>query len=801
MSGLNSNYRGSLYPSFSIGKSGITIYQGTSAPSIGTGNSGDFYLQQNGTLSLSYVKQGTAWVSNITQIVASGDVSGTGNATITLTLGTTGVTAGTYGGGTNFPQIVVDSKGRITSGTTVALGSMAGQNSNSVTITGGTISGLNSPTASSDAATKGYVDAAVSGLNIHPSVQWATTGTLNGTYAAGTIGADGGSGVGATITRTSGISGISPDGTTASVGDRILVKDQTSPIENGIYVVTTVGGLFTAWVLTRASDYDNNTIATDVADGDFMFVTKGSVNADSGWVQTESSPIIVGTSNITFTQFSGAGQITAGTGLTKVANTLSVGTNAISATLFRQSVSNSLVGNSLGSAADVQDIIVGGGLSLASGTLSVIGDGTGSVTNVATGTGLTGGPITNTGTISMGTSGVTAGTFGDATNIPQITVDALGRITVGTNISITYGTGSVTSIVAGTDLTGGTITNTGTLDLGATGVTAGTYGSQLNTSIVVVDNKGRITSASSGTITLGTGSVTSVAINGSDGIGVTGSPIIDNDTITLTLGTITPDAVSAVGAVTGSNLSGTNTGDQTITLTGDVTGSGTGSFATTLGSVVTAGTYNQVVVGTKGLVTSGTFVSPTTNAGYFSPGAAANAGTSATFYSALAPAETINRSLVLDTLYAIPVLLPANFPITRIGFQLTTVGAPASVLRMGIYSNDSTAGLPKDLLVDAGTVDIRTSTGMKEIAINYTTTGEWVWLVAVHNSSSNPNILGFDIAGNAQNLSNLLGRSLSTGSATGFISASYTFGTLGTTFPATPSFGTTSTPFLWVRSV
>lgn len=80
------------------------------------------------------------------------------------------------------------------------------------------------------------------------------------------------------------------------------------------------------------------------------------------------------------------------------------------------------------------------------------------------------------------------------------------------------------------------------------------------------------------------GTVTSVAVSGADGIGVTGSPITSSGTIALSLGAITPTSVAASGTVTGSNLSGTNTGDQTITLTGDVTGSGTGSFAATIAS-------------------------------------------------------------------------------------------------------------------------------------------------------------------------------------------------------------------------
>ncbi len=108
-----------------------------------------------------------------------------------------------------------------------------------------------------------------------------------------------------------------------------------------------------------------------------------------------------------------------------------------------------------------------------------------------------------------------------------------------------------------------------------------------------------------------TGTVTSVGVAGNNGIGVSGSPITSSGTITLSLGAITPSSVAAGGTVTGSNLSGTNTGDQTITLTGDVTGSGTGSFAATLATVNSnVGSFGSstaiptFTVNAKGLITA-----------------------------------------------------------------------------------------------------------------------------------------------------------------------------------------------------
>ena len=149
------------------------------------------------------------------------------------------------------------------------------------------------PTDDAHAATKGYVDAARSGLDVKQSVRVATTGPI-------TL---------ATLSVTDEI-----DGVAIASGDRILVKDQSTAAENGIYRVDNVGAV-------RTTDADTS---AEVTAGMFTFVTEGTVNADSGWVLTTNDTIILDTTPLVFAQFSGAGQVTAGAGLTKTGNTLDV---------------------------------------------------------------------------------------------------------------------------------------------------------------------------------------------------------------------------------------------------------------------------------------------------------------------------------------------------------------------------------------------------------------------------------------------------------------------------------------------
>ena len=165
-----------------------------------------------------------------------------------------------------------------------------------INVSSARITSLGTPTQTTDAATKAYVDSQLQGLDVKNSVRVATTanGTLSTAFA----------------------NGQTVDGISLATGDRILLKDQSTGSENGIYTVNASGAP------TRATDFDEN---SEVTGGTFFFVEEGTVNADNGFVMTNDGAVTVGTTALVFTQFSGAGSVIAGSALTKSGNTLNVG--------------------------------------------------------------------------------------------------------------------------------------------------------------------------------------------------------------------------------------------------------------------------------------------------------------------------------------------------------------------------------------------------------------------------------------------------------------------------------------------
>ncbi len=350
----------------------------SSRPSAGSSNR--FFIASD-TLSF-YRDNGSSW--DLIQPAFSGDVSSSAGST-TLALASVGTPISN-----SLVKITTDTKGRVTASTPVA--------SNDITTVlgytpvnkaGDTLTGAltlaEDPTLPLHAATKQYVDNAITGLDFKNSVRIASTGNLT----------------------LSGLQTI--DGITTFAGDRILVKDQTTPSQNGIYVISSG-----AWV--RSIDADAN---VEVTSGLYTYVEQGTINGGSGWVLTTIDPITVGTTFLSFTQFNGLGQITAGNGLSKTGNTLNVGT-----------VSASRI-------------------------------------------------VINADTIDLASTGITAGTYNN------LTIDAYGRATSGSNVS--YLTANQTITLSG-DISGSGTTSI-TTTLANSGVIAGTYNG------ITVNAKGIVTNA------------------------------------------------------------------------------------------------------------------------------------------------------------------------------------------------------------------------------------------------------------------------------------------------------------------
>lgn len=327
----------------------------TSNIGVASFNSSDFSVS-SGAVSISNVNLGTQTTGNYVATIAGTtnqvNVSGSGSETAAVTL--------------SLPQ-------NIHSGATPSFAGMS--LSANLAMGSNRITGLADPVGDQDAATKYYVDAARSGLDVKQSVRATTTAniTLSGTQVV--------------------------DGVSLTVGDRVLVKDQTNAINNGIYVVASG-----AW--TRAADADE---PAEVSPGLFLFVEEGATNGDNGYVITSDAPLAVGTDALTFTQFSGTGMIVAGDGLSKTGNTLNVNVaNGIEITSDNVQLASTVAGNGLTYSSGV--LAVGGtadritvsadAIDIASTyvgqssitTLGTIATGTWSATTIATtrgGTGLT----------------------------------------------------------------------------------------------------------------------------------------------------------------------------------------------------------------------------------------------------------------------------------------------------------------------------------------------------------------------------------------------------------------------------
>jgi hypothetical protein len=225
-----------------------------------------------------YVWSGSTWVQIATTTTYTAP-----------TLGTQTIASGTTY--TNIDGLTINS-------TTIPTSKTLVDTDSSQTLTNKTLSGglaAADPTVSLGLATKQYVDNVVTGINFHAPVVAATTANIVGTYNNGS------SGVGATLTVTA-TGALVLDGVTTALNNRILVKDQTTQTQNGIYTVTTAGTTGVSAVLTRATDNDNNP-SGEMANGDIVFATGGTVNTGKTFVNSTSGPITIGTTAITYSVY------------------------------------------------------------------------------------------------------------------------------------------------------------------------------------------------------------------------------------------------------------------------------------------------------------------------------------------------------------------------------------------------------------------------------------------------------------------------------------------------------------------
>jgi len=391
-----------------------TITAGTTITGIGNVTGGNLNtagkVVATGAVEGGSLTDGTATISSgagsgFTTITGSGAITGG-----SLTDGTATLASGSLTGAVN-----LTASGTVTASTKVSTPDVEGAaititatgTDDSVTLapTGtGTIvasskriTSLADPTGANDAANKSYVDSVAEGLDVKESCHAATTAALPAvTYNNGS------SGVGATLTADANGALAAIDGVTLTVNERLLVKNQAAALQNGIYTLTTVGDGSNPFVLTRAGDFDGSP-ASEIPGG-FTFIEEGTTNADSGFVCTTNAPVTVGTTAINFSQFSGAGSIVAGDGLSKSGNELSVNvddvTTAISSDAVIVKTSANLTTPNIG-VANGDSFTASGAVQGASLT-----DGTATITSGA-GSGFT--TITTSGNVTTGAGNVIAG--------------------------------------------------------------------------------------------------------------------------------------------------------------------------------------------------------------------------------------------------------------------------------------------------------------------------------------------------------------------------------------------------------
>jgi len=450
------------------------------------------------------------------------------------------------------------------------------------------------PTAAGHAASKSYVDNISAGMNWHTAVSAATAGVLpSSTYAAGTTDANGGAGIGATLTATANAA-LAIDSVSVNNGNRVLVKDQADAKQNGIYVVTDKGSASTKWILTRSTDADNH-VLNQVESGDAVYVLYGSNNTNQSFVATMAGSgangiVLLGTDSISWTQFSGASSFVAGNGLLRTGNTVDVVSSTLTVSADSVDLPSVSRSNTTGSATN----------NFVSGfTTDTYGRVTAAVTspiNVAT--------SSQQGVATFNTASFTV-TSGDVT----IKSGGVSNAQLA-NSSVTVGTTAIALGASSTTLAGLTsVTSTGfTGALTGNADTATKLATARNINGVAFDGSAAITVKASTTnaLTIGTGlSGTSFDGSGAVTIAIDSTVATLSGTQTLTGKTFDTAGTGNVFKIAGTQISA-NTGTGSNVLSADPTFTGTVNAAavTTSGNVIVGG--NLTVNGTTTTVNSTT---------------------------------------------------------------------------------------------------------------------------------------------------------------------------------------------------